>query len=402
VDRAVAARCLQSRNAARSRHGWRRSPAQRCCSIAAADAERSQGHVEASSALDRIVSPLDAARRAAFLTARRLPILGAIVARRDLRVMAQTSLGISSAAALTFLAPGVLFALGPIALGVPHVAADVRFLLLRRDVPRALVVVVSLVCAALALSRLSETMAPSVLPFGRIEVTLGFGLPIVCAALGARIAGSPWRALAIIPLLVWVLVESFASPNSGRLVFAYAHNVIAIALWAILYRRRRLFALPALAIALFVTWLFVSGAALPNVSFSSPWAHRLVDETMAVAPSWMPQRTALGLGLSYVFLQSVHYAVWLAWVPQEDLRAEGTTTFRMSLRSLTRDFGKLGFALVVATSLGVVLSAFLDLHRTRFLYLSIATFHGYLELGALAFFVALGRMPRDEVGGRAR
>ena len=34
----------------------------------------------------------------------------------------------------------------------------------------------------------------------------------------------------------------------------------------------------------------------------------------------LPERTAIGLGLSYVFPQAIHYSVWLTWIPREETR----------------------------------------------------------------------------------
>jgi hypothetical protein len=109
----------------------------------------------------------------------------------------------------------------------------------------------------------------------------------------------------------------------------------------------------------------------------------------------MPQRTALGLGLVYVMLQSVHYSIWLSLIPQDDLRSQGTPSFRMSVRALLRDFPAPWLAAIVALALLVLGASFVDVHRTRQLYLSLATFHGYLELAAGAFLVARGKQTAE-------
>jgi hypothetical protein len=109
-----------------------------------------------------------------------------------------------------------------------------------------------------------------------------------------------------------------------------------------------------------------------------------------LAPGFEP-RAGLAIVLSFAFLQSLHYAAWLGWIPQEDLHAEGTMSFRMSLRSMVRDFGVPGLACVVVLAVLVVAAAALAPARTRELYFSLATFHGYLEVAMLAYFAAAAR-----------
>jgi len=182
-----------------------------------------------------------------------------------------------------------------------------------------------------------------------------------------------------------------ARPNLAPLVLAHAHNVDAIALRLVLFRARRRFALPALALLAACAGLLLSGVALPWVHLDGPGAARLVDESVFAWPAWMPQRTALALGVLYVMLQSIHYTVWLALIPQDDARAEGTLSFRMSLRALARDFPAPWLALVVLLAAAVLAASAVDVHRTRQLYLSLATFHGYLELAAATFLVVRGK-----------
>jgi hypothetical protein len=186
-------------------------------------------------------------------------------------------------------------------------------------------------------------------------------------------------------------VVAFAHPYLARIVFAHVHNAIALALWVILFRARRRFALPALLFVVVGAALLLTGVALPWVHLDGPGATRLIDESVFGWPAWMPQRTALALGLVYVMLQSIHYTVWLAFIPQDDSRAEGTRSFRMSLRALAHDFPAPWLAVIVLLAVAVVGASFFDVHRTRQLYLSLATFHGYLELAAATFLVVRGK-----------
>jgi hypothetical protein len=113
-----------------------------------------------------------------------------------------------------------------------------------------------------------------------------------------------------------------------------------------------------------------------------------------LAPFVRSPTLALGLVSAFAFLQSVHYAVWLHAVPQEATRGEGTLTFRMSLRQLRGEAGQHGAACLLLLFLALpLLATWLGALRTKELYLSLSTFHGYLELGAGAVLIASGRRP---------
>src|SRR5262249_11687871 len=99
----------------------------------------------------------------------------------------------------------------------------------------------------------------------------------------------------------------------------------------------------------------------------------------------------LPLALVHAFSDSVHYGAWLGLIPEEETRAEGSLTFKMSARSLLADLGAPG-VIAAAIAMGVVLAASLvNLGGTRRIYFSIAGFHGYLEMIVLVFLAVRGR-----------
>ncbi len=322
-----------------------------------------------------------------------MPTVGALIARRDARLGLQSVACVACAFTLTLLAPGALFIVGPALFGVAHVAADARYLILRRALPRWWATTLGAGCVALFALRALEGAFPGRWPFAATEVGVGWSWAILGAAAGhaaSRTARSTRRVALVVPALAALGVTALGHPNLARLVFAHAHNVIGIALWVLLFRNRRRFALPALALLAVFSIVLVSGVALPFAHLGGPGASRLVDESVFAWPPWMSQRTALGLGLAFVMLQAVHYAVWLAFIPQDDVRAEGTLSFRMSVRSIARDLPAWLLALTALTALAVFGASFVDVHRTRQLYMSLAAFHGYLELAAGAFFLVRG------------
>lgn len=344
--------------------------------------------------LERAAIPLDRVRRALLVGLSRSAIARPLLTRRDQRIRLQALAGVALAVVLTLLAPGLLFMLGPALFGVAHLASDVRYLVLRRDLPRRWTTALAAGCLALLALRGLEMALPGRWPFAATEVGLGWAWAFsgVCAGVAAsRSPVAVRRALVAGPAIVALMIAALARPSLARLVFAHLHNLVAIGLWLLLFRRRRRFALPALTLLALALVFCVSGRALSYVHFGGPGTARFVDEMVFAWPAWMPQRTALGLGLAFVLLQALHYNVWLAWIPQEDVRCEGTLSFRMSLRSLVRDLPPVWLGLTVLLALGVLSASFADVHRTRQLYLSLSSFHGYLELAAGAFLFVRGR-----------
>jgi hypothetical protein len=320
---------------------------------------------------------LDDARRWTIDKVVRTPAVRPFAVRRDARMLARTTLGVLVAFAATLVAPGLLFVLGPIVFGVAHVASDVRYLVRRPRAPAALMYGG---CVAILALRAGEMAAPGALPFARLEIALA-GAWITAAAFHARrawLVGAPVFALVA---LAWNHAEI------ARLVFAHAHNLVGVVVWLVVFRKRRApFVLPLALLAL-ALGLLVSGVTVPAVL---RW--RTFDAfgtNLYLVSDWLAPEVgaplAAGITLAYVFLQSVHYMVWLVWIPDEATRAEGTTTFRMTGRGLVRDFTPLGLAAILAAAGAVLVFSLFDVHGTRVAYLSLATFHGYLELAALAY-----------------
>src|SRR4051812_34613224 len=101
-------------------------------------------------ALETIVAPLDVGRAAVL---RRFgAALRPLIADRAARTTVIFAVILAFAFAATITMPIALLALGPIALGVPHVLADVRYLIVRpglhRD-PRLWVVAVPLLAVCM-------------------------------------------------------------------------------------------------------------------------------------------------------------------------------------------------------------------------------------------------------------
>ncbi len=343
--------------------------------------------------LERAAAPLDDLRRGFLRAVLKLPGAGPLVLRRDNRVTLWASGHAVVAFVLTATFPMLLFVLGPVLLGVAHVAADVRYLVLRRVLPRWWKTAVLVGCVSFAALRGIEEVGVFGLGLMRLELGLACGWIVVALVVGARAAKSSLRALIALPLITVALWFSLADPVTTRLVFVHAHNLVALGLWLFLFRRRLSSALLPLALmTIAVLWLG-SARTLSWAEATGGWmAFRLHLLAAAdwVAPGLSPEH-AVGLTLVYTFLQSVHYSLLLILIPQEDQSSEAPLTFRKSARSLLADFGRPGLVALVLTALVVIVGALVwNVQQTRALYLSLAMFHGYLELAMLGYFWARG------------
>lgn len=344
------------------------------------------------------MAPLDVARSAVLRALLGVRALRHLLVRRDRRVALWATLHALVALLITASFPMLLFVLGPVLLGVAHVAADVRYLVIRRRLPAGFKSAVWIGCAALITLRAAEEIGGrGGLLSMRLEYGAALGFVLLALGAGARVSGRARRAVLALPLVVAAGVAALLYPAAARLVFVHLHNVMAIVLWLALFRLRPRAALVPLAVIAAAT-LWLLGAPLS-------WSQAtggifLFDIHLFAASDWLAPGLApelsVGLTLAFVFLQSVHYSAWLLLVPQEDAPSQGTLTFRMSVRALFADFGRAGVVALAIGALAVVAGALLDVHRARGLYLSLAMFHGYLELALLAWFWARGSRPASE------
>ena len=342
-----------------------------------------------------LARPLDHARRRAIQRVARWPFARAVWTVRERRIAARATLSVLLVAAASASAPMLLFALSPLVLGVPHVVSDLRYLVLRPRLARAWLAAVALFSAALITLRAAEMAAGPwpAFPFARVEIATAALWLLTAIHFGHRAATSPRRAAAAIAALLVIATSSaaLAFPDAARLALAHVHNLVAVLLWLLLFKRRaglRLALAPVPGIAL------VGAALLVHPPAGGPAFGLSLDGAAAMlAPGLTP---ALGRGVAalYVFLQGVHYAVWLGWIPEEAIRGESTLSFRMSVRSLIRDVGPTWLAVASACTLGLLAAACIALHPTRAFYLSTAAFHAHLELAALAYFTVRGLPPR--------
>ncbi|MFT6399050.1 MAG: hypothetical protein ACJAYU_003813 [Bradymonadia bacterium] len=223
------------------------------------------------------------------------------------------------------------------------------------------------------------------------SVTLG--LMAAAAAVIARGRGRRrWLALTLIATLI---AGTAAIRPYGLVVFAHAHNLIAIGLWIAWMPSVR--SLRVLPLALFAVGVGVIASGAADGSLQStllPAALSAAAHTNVLAPGvsepWAGRWVAL-----FAFAQSVHYAVWLRLIPEDDRRRETPRTWRASYIALRDDFGGPALYLTALAASLLVVWAIIDLASARMGYLRVIVFHGHLELVAIGVLLTGSRLRRE-------
>jgi hypothetical protein len=297
----------------------------------------------------------------------------------------------AAALVLTVLAPLWLLLLSPILLGVPHVVADIRYLLLGQGSVRPWAVALLAPLGALTVLRLAVVLgAPS-----HPALEAGLGVASIVAALA--FAEGPARRRAAAWLVTGGLaVLALTWPTRVVLGLGHAHNAIALGLWL------------AWAGA---SWWGTAAVAVLVCSCAGLIGAGVFDGLSAAAGAFAAPSTGLDFGslartlapgfdgmasarivLVYAFAQAMHYAVWLVLLPAAARRR--TEPPRPWLAGLRDDLGAAGFVLAASLTLAVVVAGALAPVRTRETYLTLVLFHGWLELAVIArWLIRPGRPP---------
>lgn len=325
-------------------------------------------------ALVAVAHALDRLRAPTLALASRSRWLRAALRSRTARVELFAMIGVSSALLAALVAPALLWLWAPLVLGVPHLVADVRYLALPRTSPVEVRVRDGVVAALL--------VATLLWPSPRLG-----GAAVVAAWLL-----SPWpaRALAKQALIGAVVLSAYAAtwrwPIESAYVLLHAHNAIAVLLFTCVFGRGRArWWLPVSLAAL--SALLVAGAldpVLPRGALEDIAGYLL---PLGALEQW-PARFCARLAVLFVFLQSVHYAIWLRLVPELARPRAGARSFRASLTALQREFGRAAVVLLAALALLVLGLAAQDPLLAQREYLRFAGFHAYLELAFLARWLA--------------
>lgn len=300
-----------------------------------------------------------------------------LVRDRELRVAVLFSAVVVSALVSTLVAPLWLLVLGPLVWGVPHIAADIRYLVLRTG-------------------------------FGRRRILWVFGgVPLLALALGADLlwgfvgtalvalaARASWRRRLVVAVLMLGcgLGLQRLGPTSD-VVFGHVHNFGAVSLWWVWRPRRGRAHWVPLVLLVAAIGLLVSDLGLQIVGSRFEW-HALGDspdrQLWRLAPGLEPM-LGMRLVLVFCFMQSVHYAMWMQMIPDEERQRSTVMTFRASLCDLERDTGRFALGVFATLSLALIVWASWDVLAAERGYFRVARFHGHLELMAAALLLLEGR-----------
>ena len=297
----------------------------------------------------------DGLRRAALGWALAVPWLRPVVIDKDRRVAAHAAILVVGAAFVALAVPVVPLVCAPLVLGVPHLASEVRWLVVRARLPVAFQI--GLAGVALALATVAAT------DHVRAEGALGLSCIALAAGIAVHRASARWTLAALAAAAPAAAAAASASSTAVAvavrdLVIA-SHGLVTFAMWSLVFRRSRRFALPA-SFALAVGLLAVSVVRGPLVAMA--------------------------------FLASVHYAAWLILIPSDAARGAGTPTFRMSFAGWKRDLGVpflAGAAVVALVIAGAAIAK--GAAPARDIYLVGARFHVWLEAAMACLLVARRR-----------
>lgn len=342
---------------------------------------------------DTLALPLDRARAKLFTSALRVGVLRSLLLEKRRRIPALLAVHAGVALVGAVFAPTVLLVLGPLLLGVPHLVSDARYLVLRPRVTNGVRTILfggsGLVLALRILNELGLRSASLLEP---VMVSIW----LVAACLVVARGRQSWRVAVALTVPVGFALASWAWPSGFRLALAHGHNLVALGLWVYGFaRERRRAALLALVFAALGGLLLASPLAWYGFKFGLKQSFGL--HSFAAADTLAPGTNvtlALGAVASFAFLQSLHYAVWLHAIPQGETRGEATLSFRMSLRQLQSELGAGGLWLAALLTAAVPVAAVLGSPSgTKDLYISLSSFHAYLELAAALVFFQLRARP---------
>ena len=328
-----------------------------------------------------LLRPLDQTRIAFFRVLG--PVARPFIRSRSLRASTLLTLSIVVAFALTLLAPLALLALGPLVLGMPHLAADARYLVLRPGLHRERMFwLITIPLAALTFTA---------------EAHWGF-LSVALAALAAmvRVKRLSTGALLALVLALLGLYASIVSADATSTWTAHAHNafaLLAFLIWPRWVGRTRSNAMPLLPISLVLLgalFLMLGGAEWVGLNFmqldmEEGLGTPLVSHLYSLAPEGLSFEMGVRLVLLFAFTQSVHYGVWLRAIPEEDRPQPTPRSFTRAWNAM-REEGSLHVMIVFGIlTLALLGWAACDLSAARTGYLRFALAHGFLEVAVLVY-----------------
>lgn len=338
-----------------------------------------------------MLRPLDKLRQ--LILSSCIDWLRPFIRSREKRVALLAIVLMSIALCGAMFVPLWILALGPIIWGVPHIVGDVRYLVIRsgyiqrRILWLAVGVPLLLVTCTIGVPWLTQTFHAAVV----------FGFLGSLGALWCAHTTHTKRAIGTV-VLVGLIAASYHFGYYADIVFAHAHNFIAVALWWFWRKREGDLHWYPLAFFLLIAASLMMGMADPALQLSgglhwAPTKGHMNYHLSSLAPG-IPPLWGIRLVILFTFAQSVHYIIWVRMIPEEDRPQHTPRTFAASYRALKDDFGAWALLATSLFALFVIGWALFDLMEARIGYLRIALFHGHLELAVATLFWAESRKPK--------
>ncbi|RKT17930.1 hypothetical protein BX285_2337 [Streptomyces sp. 1114.5] len=318
------------------------------------------------------------------------------------------------ALALALRAPTGLAVLGLATFGLLHNVLELRYVagrfaaVLAGPLLRLLLVLVTgiVLCRLLPPSRVSQSA----------EILLAYGLLAAACRYGLR--GRPRLSTGIAVLLLGAGAASLAFPAYHFVVLAHLHNVVPLLFLAEWSRRlprgRAVFLAVQCGWVLLVPALLLSGLldgllSRPADGWASGWASGWTDRLAAAytPPAWLTPEVGLRFLAVFAFLQTMHYVVWVWFLPRYAPEAAERFDARVpALRGVRAWLLGAGAGLLLALLFAV------DYAQGRSLYAALASYHAYLEFPVLLMLVlgagdslgagaSLGHSAGDSLGDSA-
>lgn len=289
---------------------------------------------------------------------------------------------------LTACGPLWLLLVAPLAFGVPHLVADLRFLVLRGPAglsganlrwmawPFGLMTLLR----GLALAGRSHP--------ARVELALGFGAlaGVVAAAPGPRA-----RRCVAIALVAALAIPALWAPRGAALVLGHGHNLVALVFLVLAARARGQGAgVGAVTVLALVAGGAILGGALDEVAgtgLAGGAAGYTLEGAVATLAPGVPSPWGSRLVLAFAFLQAVHYSIWVHLLPA---LLGGGRGLAAELDEVLGEGGRPLAGVAVGAAVLLPLLGWVDPVGARGAYLSLVAFHAWLELAVLGQLAVTG------------
>lgn len=301
-----------------------------------------------------------------------------------------------AALALAVRAPLAVTVLGLIAFGVLHNVLELRYVAGRFAAiltGRFLILLVILISGIVA-CRLLAGYLPG---FARhAEIGLGYLVLAVGCGYGLR----RWRLAVALGVLAVAAVGSFGWPAYHFVMLTHLHNLVPLVFlweWARRIRRpasRRLFRAAQVLWIVVVPLLILAGAVDALISTDPGIVTSFVGDggrvIAASAPPDASARVGLRLLVVFAFLQTMHYVVWVGFLPRFAPDAAAAFDARVPWLRGWRSWavGAAGGAFLAALFLS-------DYFTGKALYGALASYHAYLEFPVLLALLMTPARPAD-------